>query len=153
MKGQGSVVVVSIVLIVAFSAILALYVSAMNSLVEVANEVKSVNERYLMAQRERVSISVTSAYLASSYGFTLYDVTLQIANTGSVTTGISKVIVSCLNSRGYVKASVPLSIKPIYLQPGQEVSYKFTGTIPLRCYGVTLTFVTVYGNSLTVVIP
>jgi len=158
LEGQGSIAVVALILAVVLTTMVALYVSTMGRLVELSNYVKQLIESSRLASAEKLNLSVSQYdYLTVSlgflYSFTLVHAVVQLNNVGSVSTAVEGVIVSCLVN-GENVLSFPTSFaSALALEPGSSKSIELNTFLPLYCSEVSITFVTMYGNSYTVYIP
>ncbi len=144
--------VLAIVLLVALSLMLAMYILAITRLSEAMNLIKEVASSRMTSIRERLSITYASLSVAIGKDITYADLEVEIHNVGSVSTAITNsVVYTCLDSSGRVKyANITYLPKVYSLQPGGYADIVLSLLIPYACRGLTVTFVTIYGNSYTV---
>ncbi|NPA96695.1 MAG: hypothetical protein GXO32_03745 [Crenarchaeota archaeon] len=154
MRAQGSVVVVAMVLMIALSILLALYTVMMGKIISTFATIESLNVRNQLSSKERLNVSIYD-YRYYVYDHATYiDVYIEVTNVGTVSTQVSRAIAVCMNVWGHVKTVViAQTVSPLTLQPGASGIARVYGTIPARCYSVTVVLVTMYGNSYEVSVP
>jgi len=149
-RGQGSIVVGAIVLLVALSFLLAVYISSMNSLAGAVASLKDYILQIQMVSSERLNVSVQDYVLLDG----ILEAVIDLTNIGSQTLHIHSIELLCLDSLGYVEEEILESgVCSYYLNPGASAECLVVALFNRDCYSVTVVFVTDRGNSFTAVIP
>ena len=152
-RGQGSIAVVAIVLVVALSILLTLYTVMMNRMMATFTVIESASLKTQLSARERLNVSVVEYYYIVHDRLTYIDTYIQVVNIGTVSTSVYKAIAVCMNAWGRVRTAViAQTVEPLSLQPGASGYVEVYGYIPARCFSVTIVLVTIYGNSYEVTI-
>ena len=150
MRGQGSIVVGAVVLLVALSFLLAVYVSSMNSLLGAATSLKDYLTQMQLVSGERLNVTVLDYLFRGS----ILDALVELRNVGSQTLHVRSVEFLCLNSLGYVEEEIIESgTCSYYLNPGASITCLVSASFLHSCYSVVLIFITDRGNSFSTVIP
>ena len=152
MKGQGTIIIGAVVFIIILAIALALYIDMMNSLSEIGS---ALNQRNMMEELKSKELLNINTIVQKLKGKQLHAV-MNISNIGSVTTKIKYVLLACFTESGYVKYVADIYIDKYScnyaLSPGENricsISHKFSA----GCSYATITIVTAYGNSYTMVI-
>ncbi len=158
MRGQGSIAVMALVLMVVLTAVVALYILTSSKLVELSNDFKQVVVEERLALSEKINVSVVSydyvsVSLGPLYSFTLVHVVVQLSNVGSVSTAVENAVVSCHSSTGENLLSVPMKLGILALQPGASRVIDLNIFLALYCSEISVTFVSMYGNGYTIYVP